>query len=262
MKQRLFVIVMLAAMTAGVVSCNSASPTRFKATVEALGGTKVAPSLKAGTPVALWDDNMRLQEALVELPSSEGENNIVRDDTATLTGVVRMVYPGSAVAGSAGCVAIDTVQQVLPMGEGMVYYGETTAEARDEVVMKAVSGIVCLHLTTPERLASITLSTIDSNRYMAGAFEVTNYPFPVLEATEESVRSVTLTGMADTDFAQGAEVYAYMAPGCYRTFTVQLTTTDGRVCTKNLKEGREVLVERNRVHSVILGSDEQPLVFE
>ena len=257
MKQRLFVIVILAAMTAGVVSCNSASPTRFKATVEALGGTKVVPTLKTDTPVALWDDNMRVQMAHVAAPSGEGENGIVRDDTAALTGVVRMVYPGSVLAGGAGRVAIDTVQQVLPMGEGMVFYGETTAEARDEVVVKAVSGSVRLHLTT-----SITLSTADSNRYMAGVFDVTNYPFPVLEVTGESVHSLTLTGMADTNFAQGAEVCAYIAPGCYRTFTVLMTTPDGRVCTKNLKEGREILVERNHVRPITLGSEEQPLVFE
>ena len=64
------------------------------------------------------------------------------------------------------------------------------------------------------------------------------------------------------DFAQSAEVCCCMAPGCYKTFTVVMTATDGRTCTKSLKEGKEVVLDRNRVCTVNLGSQEETLVFE
>ena len=76
------------------------------------------------------------------------------------------------------------------------------------------------------------------------------------------MRSITIDGLEEIDFTEGADVFYCVAPGCYQTFKVVMTTTDGRTCTKNLKEGREVLVDRNHMHSIILGDPDSILVFE
>ncbi len=260
MKSRLFVIVMLAAVTAGVVSCNGGQkqPTQYAVTLEPLTSMDKQPQLDLAASAVWWDDAMEAKMATVR-KSDEGAV-VVRDDTTATQGIVRMVYPANVPLAGAGCV--DICQHQLPTGKGMVYYGETTEDAPDQMVLKAVCGVLRLHLITAEKIANVTFETADSNRYMTGVFEVSNYPFPVLTATKQSLRSVVLESLQDIDFTQGAEVCAYVAPGCFHTFTVIMTTVDGRVCTKNLKEGREVLVDRNRTMTVNLGSQEEPLVFE
>ena len=265
MKNRVFVFVMLAATVAGLVSCNCGQkqPTQYAVTVETLTGTDVLPQLNVDKTVALWADEMVLRTAHVV----KGEESlaIVRDDTAAMKGVVHVVYPLGAVpieGVTTGRVVIDTLQQALPLGEGMVYYGETTQDAPDAVVLKAVGGVLRMNLTTPEKIAKVEISTSDSNRYMAGVFELSNYPFPVLAATEASVRSIAIDGLGEIDFTEGADVFYCLAPGCYKTFTVVMTTTDGRTCTKSLKEGKEVLVDRNHMHSIVLGDPDSILVFE
>ena len=262
MKNRVFVFVMLAAVMAGLVSCNSnKQPTRYRVTLEALSGAEKTVSLVAETPVALWDDGLALQEARIVSEGEDGGCAIVRTDNSNLSGIAHFVYPATAVA-EAEQVVLDTLQQFLPLGGGMVYYGETAADTSDNVVLKAVCGVARLCLTTTERLAKVTISTNDSNGYMAGRFSVTNYPFPILAAMEESARSVTVTGLEDIDFAQGAEVCFYVAPSCYQTFVVVMTTPDGRSCTKTLKDGKEVMIERNSVCNITLGTEALPLVFE
>ena len=262
MKNRLFVFVMLAAAVAGLVSCNCGQkqPSQYAVTVEPLVGTDAQIQLYEDEPVALWDDNMEVIVAHLE----KGEDGvvIVRDDTAATTGVLRVVYHSSDPFAEAGYVDICQHQSALETGAGMVYYGETTEDAADEVALKAVCGVIRLHLVTAEKLAKVEISTADSNRYMTGKFEVSNYPFPVLTATERSVRSVELDALWPKDFTEGADVYCYIAPGCYNTFTIVMTTTDGRTCTKSLKEGKEVVVDRNRVCTINMASQEEALVFE
>lgn len=259
MKNRVFVFVMLATAMAGLVSCNC-KPARYAVTLEPLAGTEVQPWQDGKVTAALWDDNMA--PATATMVNGKEGMTLVRQDTAERKGMVRVVYPLEA-ANDMGCVTLNSVQKALPLGAGMVYYGETTDGAPDAVALKAVCGVLRLHLTTAERLATVSLGTDDSNRYMSGVFGVDNYPFPVLTPTDGSVRSVTLAGLDEVDFEQGAEVYCYLAPGRYSTFTVVMTTTDGRVCTKHLKEGREVLVDRNGVSTVTLGGEDlPPLVFE
>jgi hypothetical protein len=260
MKNRLFVFVMLAVAMAGLVSCNCGQkqPTQYAVTLEPLTGMDEQPQLDMVASAVWWDDAMEAKMATVR-KSDEGAV-VVRDDTTATQGIVRMVYPANVPLAGAGCV--DICQHQLPTGKGMVYYGETTEDAPDQMVLKAVCGVLRLHLITAEKIANVTFETADSNRYMTGVFEVSNYPFPVLTATKQSLRSVVLESLQDIDFTQGAEVCAYVAPGCFHTFTVIMTTVDGRVCTKNLKEGREVLVDRNRTMTVNLGSQEEPLVFE
>lgn len=260
MKRRLFVFVMLAAALAGLVSCNGGQkqPTQYAVTVEPLTGTEGQPQLDLAASAVWWDDAMEAKMASVQ-KNDEGVV-FMRDDTTATQGIVRIVYPANVALSGAGCVDIN--QHQLPMREGMVYYGETTVDAPDQMALKAVCGVLRLHLITSEKIANVTFETSDSNRYMTGVFEVSNYPFPVLTATKQSLRSVVLEALQDIDFTQGAEVCTYVAPGCFHTFKVVMTTVDGRVCTKNLKDGREVLVERNRTMTVNLGSQEEPLVFE
>ena len=262
MRNRVFVFVMLAAVLASMSSCNCGQnrPQKYVLTLEPLAKADEQPLLDVKTPVAIWDDSTILTSAY---PTLEGDNFVlVPDDSTVLNGVVHMVYPANAFIVGEGCVAINTVQQLLPMGENMVYYGETTESEPNAVALKSVGGVLRLRLTTPEKLSKVEISTADSNRYMAGVFGVTNYPFPVLTATEQSVRCLELTGLESVDFAQSAEVCCCMAPGCYKTFTVVMTATDGRTCTKSLKEGKEVVLDRNRVCTVNLGSQEETLVFE
>ena len=262
MKNRVFVFVMLAAAVAGLVSCNCGpkQPQQYALTVEAMSGAETQPQLDVDVPVALWDDGMALSTA--HLKKGEVGLWLVPEDTAAVNGVLRVVYPAAAALGGTAYVGIDTLQQALPLGEGMVYYGETTEETPDAVVMKAVSSVICMRLATAERIAKVRFSTSDSNRFMSGLFEVSNYPFPVLTATDMSTHSVEVVGMEETDFAQGASIYCYMAPGCYNTLKVEMITTDGRVCTKNLKEGKEVVLDRNRMCTLNFTSPEEPLVFE
>lgn len=265
MKNRILVFVMLAAVVTCLSSCcRKSSPSEFRAMVEptrGVDGVQIHVPMAADAPVALWDDELTLGLAHVTSVDGEGLYTIVRDDSAATKGMVRMVYPASAIAGL-GSVVIDTVQQSQPMGAGMVLYGESTADAPGEVALKVVSGIVRLDLFTPERLSTVALCTADSNRYMAGVFEVGNYPFPVLNATSQSTHGVLLTGLEEVDFSQHGDAICYVAPGCYHTLAVVMTTPDGRVCTKNLKEGKEVVVDRNGMVTIHLGNETNTLVFE
>ena len=262
MKNRVFVFVMLAAAVAGLVSCKCGQkqPSQYAVAVEPLAGTDVQSQLNLGWPLAVWDDGMEMAVGRLE----KGEDGLIlkRNDTAAVKGVLHVTYSPSVAMIDPGCVDISRVQQALPLGEGMVYYGETTEDAADKVALKAVCGVIRLRLITEEQLAKVEISTADSNRYMAGVFEVSNYPFPVLTPTEQSVRGVELNGFGNTDFTQGAEVCCYVAPGCYNTFTVVMTTVDGRTCTKNLKDGKAVVLDRNRVCTINMGSPEEALVFE
>ncbi|MBQ6069095.1 MAG: hypothetical protein IJK84_06295 [Bacteroidales bacterium] len=262
MKRRVLVFLSLATAVAGLAlgGCKQSSPCVFKAIVEELPGDIVTPPLDMEQPLALWDDGLALSQCAITA-MNEGLYTIERADSTLLSGVARMVYPAMAAV-EAEYVRLDTLQRSLPMGEGMVRYGETTVEEPNKVVLKAVSGMLRLDLTTDVPLKSVTLSTDDSNRFMTGLFSVTNYPFPVLTATDESCRHLTLTGLEGIAFDEGGEVCCYLAPGCYKTFTVLLTAIDGRSCTKSLKEDKEVVVDRNRVVTIHLGSTEEPLVFE
>ena len=265
MKNRILVFVMLAAVVTCLSSCcRKACPSEFRAMVEptkGVDGVQMYTPLEADAPVALWDDELTLGLAHVTSVDGEGLYTIVRDDSAASKGMVRMVYPASAIAGL-GSVVIDTVQQSQSMGAGMVLYGESTADAPGEVALKVVNGIIRVDLFTPERLSTVALCTADSNRYMAGVFEVGNYPFPVLNATPQSTHGVLLTGLEEIDFSQHGDVVCYVAPGCYRTLAVVMTTPDGRICTKNLKEGKEIIVDRNGRVTIHLGDESNPLLFE
>ena len=265
MKNRILVFVMLAAVATCLSSCcKKCGPSEFRAMVEPTNGVdnvQMYAPLAIDAPVALWDDELTVGLAHVTAVEKDGECTIVRDDSATTKGMVRMVYPASAIAGL-GSLLIDTVQQNQPMGAGLVLYGESTADAPDEVALKVVSGIIRLDLMTSEKLATVALCTADSNRFMSGVFEVGNYPFPVLDATPQSAHGILLTDLEEVDFSQRGEVFCYVAPGCYRTLAVVMTTPDGRVCTKNLKEGKEIVVDRNRMFTIHLGAETDPLVFE
>ena len=180
MRNRVFVFVMLAAVLASMSSCNCGQnrPQKYVLTLEPLAKADEQPLLDVKTPVAIWDDSIILTSAY---PTLEGDNFVlVPDDSTVLNGVVHMVYPADAFIVGEGCVAINTVQQLLPMGENMVYYGETTESEPNAVALKAVGGVLRLRLTTPEKLSKVEISAADSNRYMAGVFGVTNYPFPLL----------------------------------------------------------------------------------
>ena len=252
---------MLAAVVAGMVSCNGGQkqPKKYAVTVEPLNGMEEQPKLDTDVLIAMWDDGMEVSTP--SLVKGEEGYEIVCETPADPKGVVRAVYMSNAIVTDAGLVDISNYQWDRQLDNGMVYYGETTEKAPDVMALKAVCGIVRLHLVSPEKIRKVVVSTADSNRYMTGVFEVSNYPFPVLTPTERSVRSVEVNDLS-VDFTEGADLWFYVAPGCFNTFTVEMTTADGRVCTKNLKDGNEVMVERNAVCTVVLGTEGHELVFE
>ena len=125
-------------------------------------------------------------------------------------------------------------------------------------------GVVCVHLTTDERLSSVSISTDDSLNYLSGLFAVNNYPNPELVVADGvgGEKSVRCENLSEMDFSQGGDVYFYVAPGAYHTFTVTMTAADGRVCVKSQKEDMVVEVNRNNVTTIMAGSADHKLVFE
>ena len=135
-----------------------------------------------------------------------------------------------------------------------------------DVAFKAMTGAICLHLCTHQKVSTIKFSTEDSLNYMAGNFTVDNYPFPVLTATNGAEKSVVLTQLDKIDFSKGKDLYLVLAPNCYNSFKIELTTPQGKVCTKSLKDGKYMTVDRNVVSTINLGltsaKDTEDLVFE
>lgn len=259
MKKIITCLAVLATVSMLMVSCHSRM---YKFEVEAVGdqGTTAVTWAKDEV-LATWDDSLRFVYVPVTgiAPDSTYATTQLTKGTKTY-GVRRFVYPGALCVDTA-CVCLSSVQEGTGFPKTMPLYGETQ-DGKGDVLMKSMCGVVRLHLTTAEKLVSVKVSTADSAKYMAGVFKVDNYPYPVLQPQSKVFQSIECDKLKGMDFAQGADLYLYVAPACYNTFTVTLTTEDGRVCVKNLKEDKYVVVDRNVVCTINLGQNEGDLVFE
>ena len=260
MKKIIISLVAFVAMSALMVSCHNNS--MFKLSVEAIDGKGTASVMwPADATVATWDDAMNpVEVTLSGIAPDKSYASIVMPEGTTTKGVRRFVYPASVCAGE-GKVMIAPVQSGMDCPATMPCYAEA-AEGKAELVFKSLCGVVQLNLTTAEKLASVQISTEDSTNYLAGRFGVDNYPFPVLKAEADASKCVRCEKLAAFDFSKGSELYLYVAPGCYDTFTVTLTTEDGRTCVKNLKDDKYIVVDRNVICTINLGQNEGDLVFE
>lgn len=249
----------LAAMAAGLVSCNSKSG-QYNVSVESFGETSVAWA--QGETLATWDNTLASTELSVAEVTEDGIAVIQMPEEMKTDGVRRFIHPAALYAGE-GKVCIPTVQSGLVNPSDMPVYAEAV-ENNETLSFLSLCGVVRLHLTTPEKIASITLSTDDSLGCMSGLFCVDHYPVVSLEAAEGmgAVNNVRCEALPPIDFTQGADVDFLVAPGSFKTFTVTMTTPDGRVCVKNTKEGMDIEVERNLISTINIGSEENVMVFE
>jgi len=257
-------VLMLAVLALGLFSCNNgnkeAQNDALNATVEAFGSDAVGSnSWVPGSKLVAWDDALAPFKAeVVSLTPDTFLYQLALVDSVTPQGVCRFLYPAEAYAGQ-GIVTVPVEQQGSAEPSDLICY----AEAQDgKVDFKQICGVIQLNITTPEQLTCISISTEDSNRYLAGNFQVVNYPSPVLNSVEGAERHIDVHGIENIDFSKGADVCIQVVPGCYGSFQIVLQNKDGKICTKTLKEDKHVIVDRNRMLSVKLGHTPEGLTFE
>ena len=266
MKRTIISFLAVAAVVAGLVSCKGNSDTKYKVVVEAVNSLENGRiAWKSGEPIVMWDDSMEpVQIAVNELGEDCSMAQFTLNDSVETQGICRFVHPASMYKGN-GVVAIPTKQNACMKVTDLPSYAEVAGDGTD-VAFKAMTGAICLHLCTHQKVSTIKFSTEDSLNYMAGNFTVDNYPFPVLTATNGAEKSVVLTQLDKIDVSKGKDLYLVLAPNCYNSFKIELTTPQGKVCTKSLKDGKYMTVDRNVVSTINLGltsaKDTEDLVFE
>lgn len=259
MKKLFISFVALAAIAAGLVSCNSKSG-QYKVAIEPMGNETAV--WEPGEALVSWDNTLTATDVAVSMETRDEAIFVQLPDDLKTDGVRRFVHPAAVYAGE-GKVCIPTVQSGIVNQLDMPVYAEAV-ENSDVLNFMSLCGVVRLHLTTPEQISSIAITTEDSLGYMTGLFTVSDYPTVNLNVNESmgAVNSVRCEALPPMDFTQGADVDFFVAPGNFKTFTVTMTTPDGRVCVKNPKEGMEIVVERNNVSTVNIGTPEHLMVFE
>lgn len=253
----------IAVMALGLFSCNNnkeAQTDSLTASVEAFGADAAGVIVwSSDAKMVAWDDSFNPVDVTVaEVAADTASCQLALADAAAPQGVRRYIYPASAYAGQ-GIVTIPVHQECVNGLKDLVYYSE---EQEGKVDFKMLGGVVRIVVTTPEKLSCIAISTSDSNLFMAGNFQVVNYPSPVLNAVEGAERQIDIHNLEGIDFTEGAEVSFQVAPGCYSTFQIVLQNTDGKVCTKNLKDDKHIVVDRNRIVNITLGHTAEGLTFE
>ena len=257
MKKLFISFIALAALTAGLVSCNNKSG-QYRVVVEPMDGQSMLWGQSEA--MASWDNTLMATEMTLTEVAEDGTAALQLPEDLNTDGTRCFVHPAAAYAGE-GMVMVPAVQSGVDFPNGMPFYAETS-EGNTDLAFKALCGVVRLHLTTPEHLASVQVSSEDTNGFMTGRYGVDNHPFPVLASTQGAAKYVSCEQLQNVDFSAGADLNLYVAPGCFNSFAVTMVTEDGRVCVKNLKEGKYVVVERNSVCTINLGGEEGELVFE
>lgn len=260
MKKIFISLAAFVAVSLALVSCHNNSV--FNVTVEEVAGNGAAAITWPNDAVmTTWDDTKTPAEISFASIMADSSYAVMQLPEGMKTqGVRHFVYPASVYAGE-GMVMVPAVQSGVDFPNGMPFYAETS-EGNTDLAFKALCGVVRLHLTTPEHLASVQVSSEDTNGFMTGRYGVDNHPFPVLASTQGAAKYVSCEQLQNVDFSAGADVNLFVAPGCFNSFAVTMVTEDGRVCVKNLKEGKYVVVERNSVCTINLGGEEGELVFE
>lgn len=259
MKKLFISFIALAALTAGLVSCNNKSG-QYRVVVEPMDGQSMLWGQSEA--MASWDNTLMATEMTLTEVVEDGTAALQLPEDLNTDGTRCFVHPAAAYAGE-GMVCIPTVQNGMDCKQAIPYYAEI-AEGNDALAFVSVCGVLRLHLTTPEKIASISVSTDDSLGCMSGLFVVENYPDVKLGVDEVvgTVNSVRCEKLPDIDFSQGGDVYFCVAPGSFKTFNVTMTTADGRVCVKHQKEDMVIDVNRGQTTTVTMGSPEHDLVFE
>lgn len=239
--------------------CNG-SATRYEALIEVPDVEQEEVQMcSEAESVALWGETSDVLAAHLET-AKDGRMYACYDDTAALGGTLHWMVPAEALTAD-GYVMLPAEQNGALETTLMPYYAENPAKSK-EAAFKTVGGLLKLHFVTHEKVAEIEIATADSNRFIAGAFAISNYPYPVLTPTEQSVRLLRLTGASTMDFSQGGDLCACIAPGCYKTLSITLRLEDGRTCVKELPEDAFVTIDRNKMFTITLGRDGAELVFE
>ena len=259
MKKSIISFLSLLAVAAMFSSCHNGS--MYQLTVEGLGQEGSSPVVwQTGTVLTMWDDAMApVDVALAGVAPDSSYASIQMPEGFKRQGLCRFMYPKSAF--EKGHVKIATMQSGKEPLTEIPCYAEVE-EGASELAFRTLCGVLKLNLTTAEKLKCVRVETLDSLVNIAGTFNVNNYPYPTLEAVEGSpcIDCEAIQGM---DFSQGAELQFFLAPGIYNTFNVIMVTEDGRVCEKNLKEGKHIEITRNGFCTIKLGDDEEnKLVFE
>lgn len=259
MKKLFISFVALATLAVGMVSCNSKNGS-YQIVVEPQGAD--AFICMPSDAVVSWNNTMVPEELAVSYEQNAGKSYLQIPEELKTDGVRRFLYPVAAYAGE-GKVSIPTLLNTGDYRQVMPVYAELV-EGSDSLNFVWLCGVVCVHLTTGERLSSVSISTDDSLNYLSGLFAVNNYPNPELVVADGvgGEKSVRCENLSEMDFSQGGDVYFYVAPGVYHTFTVTMTAADGRVCVKSQKEDMVVEVNRNNVTTIMAGSADHKLVFE
>lgn len=259
MKKLFISFVAIAAVAAGLVSCNSKSG-QYQVMVEPFGSQ--AMIWGQDEAMASWDNTLMATEMTLTEVTGEGTAMLQMPEELNTEGVRCFVHPAAVYAGE-GKVCIPTVQDGVDYKQSMPYYAETV-EGSEALAFMSLCGLVCLHVTTDEQIASVSISTDDSLGFLSGLFSVENYPVVNLVADEGmgAVNSVRCEQLPAMDFSQGGDMYFYIAPGKYKTFNVTMTTADGRVCVKHQKEDMLIEVGRNQIATIMMGSADHVLVFE
>ena len=259
MKKIFISLALSAAMLVAFVSCHNNSV--YQVTVEKVAGNGDAPvTWNVGDLLVTWDEALAPDQIpLSGLVPDSSHATLQLPDTMATHGVRHFVYPASFWGGE-GSIMIPAVQNGISFPEGMPFYAQTQNGSPD-LAFKALCGIVRLRIQTSEKIMSVSVTTDDSVHFLSGRFTVDNPTSPVLTPVEGAAKYVSLEQIPAMDFSQGADLYLYVAPGCYNTFTITMVSDDGRVCVKNLKEGKYIAVDRNTVFSIFLGTEGTELQF-
>lgn len=259
MKKIITCLALTAALLVAFASCRDNS--MYQVSVEKIAGNGNGPVLwHEGDLIVTWDETLVPDQVALsgQLPDSV-HASLVLPDTMTTKGVRHFLYPASFWGGE-GCVMIPAVQTGVAFPDGMPFYAQTQ-NGNPELAFKALCGIVRLHIKTTEKIVSVSITSDDTAHFLAGRFTVDNPSSPVLTPAEGAAKYISLEQLPEMDFTQGNDLYFYVAPGCYNTFTITMVADDGRVCVKNLKEGKYIAVDRNSVFSIFLGTEGVDLAF-
>jgi len=257
-------VLVLAVLALGFSSCKQgnkeAQNGSLNATVEAFGGDVLgAVAWAPDTKLVAWDDTFNpIEVTVAEVAADTASCQLSLADGVAPQGVCRFVYPACAYVGQ-GMVSVPVEQDGATNLTNIISYAEAL---EGKVDFKQLCGVIQLNVTTPEQLSCISINTSDSNCFLAGNFQVANYPTPVLIGVEGAEQHIDVHGIESIDFSKGADVCIQLAPGCYQTFQIVLQNKDGKICTKTLKDDKSIVVDRNRLVTITLGNTPEGLTFE
>ncbi len=246
--------------------------TQFHATMESRDGKTVLNSTAlnwvAGDQVAIYGTaGCGIYSATPQTPATVATLDNVSGTTGD--GPFRAFYPSSLpVSNRYGLWYV-----VLPVTQTYVensinefpMYAESSS---NQLSFKNLCGVLKLHLTKAN--TNITTITVHANREINGKFFLANRDGePVLSFHSSQItqfsdvingtKAVTLVCEPAQAIDNGKDFYIYL-PATFESIEyITFTTTSGQTCTKRVKNGVNIRVERSAVTEITLG--ENDLVF-